>query len=151
MARHSNALRARATIIAALAIGISGSAAVAQDTGPGPWQPRRPVVNPAPEIVIVTPPSYGPMRSSIGAPIQDVSLSAAVWTGDLNLQSPADMIELRDRVWDTARRLCARLRFQHPIGMPDEFRCRRNAIANAFDQVDFAIQNYNSAAGIENP
>lgn len=150
MFRYPNALRARAVLIAAFAIGISSSAAVAQDTGTGPWQPVPPV-NAAPELVIVTPPSSGPMRSSIGAPIQDVSLSAAVWTGDLNLQSPADVLELRDRVWDTARRLCARLRFQHPIGMPDEFRCRRNAVANAFDQVGFAIQNYDGAPVIESP
>lgn len=150
MFRHPNALRERVVLIAALAIGISSSTALAQDTGVGPWQPG-PQGNASPELVIVTPPSYGPMRSSIGAPIQDVSLSAAVWTGDLNLQSPADVIELRDRVWDTARRLCARLRFQHPIGMPDEFRCRRNAIANAFDQVDYAIQNYGGGPEIENP
>ena len=149
MLLYPNAHWPRIVFIAALAVGISNSVAVAQETDvipPGPDQVTSP-----PEVVIIRPPYRGPTRSTIGAPIQDVSLSAAVRTDDLNPLSVSDWIELQHRVRDTAQRLCRRLRFQHPIGSPDEFRCTRRAIENASDQIDAALHNTGTAPGIENP
>ena len=120
----------------ALAAGILGSAAVAQES---------------PEIVIVTPPRHGPSRSSIGAPIEDVSLSATVRTDDLNFQTPEGFLELADRVRETANRLCARLRFQHPIGTPDEYRCVKAAVDDATYQIDAALRRPMVAPEIQNP
>ena len=139
----------RTIFIVAVAVGISNSTAVAQETGaaaPGPDQATSP-----PEVVVVAPPYRGPTRSTIGAPILDVSLSATVRTDDLNPLSVADWIELRHRVRDTAQRLCRRLRFQHPIGSPDEFRCTRRAIENTSDQIDAFVVNPRNAPGIESP
>jgi len=150
MLPYPNALWQRTIFIAAFAAGISNSIAVAQDNQMSSWQAGPEQVT-SPEVVIISPPPRGPTRSTIGAPIQDVSLSASVRTDDLNLQSPADMLELRNRVRETARQLCARLRFQHPIGWPDEFRCRLRATENAFDQINAAIMNYPAAPGMENP
>ena len=151
MLPYPNALLQRAVFIAALAVGTSNSMALAQETdmsspGPGPVQVTSP-----PEVVIITPPYRGPTRSTIGAPIQDVSLSATVRTDDLNPLSVGDWIELQHRVRDTAQRLCRRLRFQHPIGTPDEFRCARRAIENTSDQIDESILNNRSAPETENP
>jgi UrcA family protein len=116
-----------------------------------PPAPAPDQVTSSPDVVIVTPPYPGPRRSAIGAPIEDVSLSASVSTDGLNLQSPDGIIELQDRVRETARRLCDRLEFRYPIGVPDEYRCIRNAVENTSDQIDAAIGIHRSAPGIENP
>lgn len=150
MFRCTEALRPRALIIAALAAGICNTTAVAQENEMGP-SPAPGQVTSSPEVVIVRPPSRPPTRSTIGAPIQDVSISATVTTDDLNLQSPAGWLELRDRVRQTARQLCARMRFQHPIGTPDEFHCNRRAVEGASDQIDSALGIVRGPPDIENP
>jgi UrcA family protein len=151
MSRCPNALRPRALFMAALAVGISSSIAVAQETEIRTSEPGPDQVTSSPEVVIVTPAHPGPERSAIGAPIEDVSLSASVRTDGLNLQSPADMLAFQDRVRQTARRLCDRLQFRYPIGVPDEYRCVRKALENTSDQMDAVIRNYRSAPEIQNP
>jgi UrcA family protein len=151
MFRCPKALQRRAVFIAAFSVSISNSMAVAQDAGMRPSEPAPDQVISSPEVVIVTTVHPGPKRSAIGAAIEDVSLSANVSTDGLNLQSPADIIELRDRVWQTARRLCDRLEFQYPIGVPDEYQCIRKAVEMSSDQIDAAIGIYRSAPEIENP
>jgi UrcA family protein len=150
MFRYHNALRCVA-LIAALSAGGFGSTATAQETAISPSEPGPDQVTSSPEVVIITTPRRGPTRSTIGAPIQDVSRSAVVRTDDLNLQSPAGFIELGNRIRETARQLCARLRFENPIGVPDEFHCRRRAVENASDQIGAALLNYPGAPEIENP
>ena len=149
MFRCLKTLQWRAAFMAACAVGISSSMAMAQENGVSPAAPPPDQVASSPEVVIVVHP--GLRRSTIGAPIEDVSLSAGVDTRDLNLQSPADIVALRDRVWQTARRLCDRLTFRYPIGVPDEYRCTRNAVENTSDQIDAAIASRVGTAGIENP
>ena len=148
MFQYENALK-RVVFVAAFAAASSASMAIAQDMSSAQPGPDR--TTSSPEVVIVTPPERGPSRSTIGAPIQDVSLSATVRTDDLDLQSPAGFLELQDRIRDTARQLCARLRFQHPIGVPDEFGCRRRAMENASDQIDAALRGYPAGPEMENP
>lgn len=137
--------------VSVLAAGLSASMAVAQESeqtlsGPAPDQ-----VTSSPEVVIITNVHREPWRSTIGAPIEDVSLSANVTTNDLNLQSPGGWLELRDRIRQTARGLCARLRFQHPIGTPDEFHCVQRAVENASDETDAMLRSGRSAPATENP
>ena len=151
MFRCPKALQRRAVFIAAFAVSITSSMAVAQESGMGPSEPGPDQVTSSPEVVIVTPVHLGPRRSAIGAPIEDVSLSASVSTDGLNLQSPAGIIELRDRVWQTARRLCDRLEFRYPIGVPDGYQCIRKTVERTSDQIDAAIGNYPGAPQIENP
>jgi|SRR5579862_192902 len=150
MFRRQKSLR-RAACMAALAAGFSGSTAIAQEWGTPSMAPEPAQITSSPEVVIVTLPARGPARSTIGAPIQDVSLSAVVRTDDLDLQSPAGFIELQNRIRDTARGLCARLRFRHPIGVPDEFGCRRRAMENASYQIDAALRGYPVAPATESP
>jgi len=140
----------RAAFTVALALGISHSVAVAQTykaaTEPGPDQ-----AGSSPEIVTVTPARPGVTRSTIGAPIQDVSLSATVQTDDLSPYSIADWEVLGDRVRETARRLCDRLAFQYPIGTPDRYQCMRRAVRDTTDEIDANLRNYGSAPRMENP
>lgn len=144
-----NAFRHWAGFMAVIAAGLTASLAVAQESEMTPSGQVPDQVASSPEVVIVTVPHHGPVRSSIGAPIQDLSLSANVRTDDLNLQSPDGWLELRSRVRQTARGLCAHLRFQHPIGTPDEFGCVRRAVDNASDQIDASLRN--GALATQNP
>jgi len=126
----------RVLMMAALAASVSASVAAAQTS---------------PEIVIVTTARHGPSRSTIGAPIEDVSLSAPVRTEDLNLQTPDGFLKLADRVRQTAQRLCARLRFQHPIGTPVEYRCVQTAVDDATYEIDAALRRPVAAPEIQTP
>ena len=92
------------------------------------------------EEIIVTPQRQS--RSTIGAPIRDVTLSEFVPYDDLNLSRVSDIIALRHRVRDSARRICSRLQFENPVGTPDTARCRRDAVDNARSGVDAAIYSY---------
>lgn len=139
-----------AAFMAVFAAGLTASLALAQESEMTPSGQVPDQVVSSPEVVIVTIPHHGPARSSTGAPIQDVSLSANVRTDDLNLQSTDGWLELRSRVRQTARGLCARLRFQHPIGTPDEFRCVERAVDNTSDRIDADLRN-GSAFATQNP
>ena len=101
------------------------------------------------EEVIVNQPRLG--RSTIGAPIQQVTLSELVRYDDLNLGSVPGIVALRHRVRDTASRLCHRLAFENPIGTPDAWRCRQEAIADATPRVDAVIHNYRGTAFLQQP
>ena len=142
-----NALRRSALYISVFGVVLSASLAGAQESEMTSSGPVSDQVGSSPEVVIVTPPGRGPTRSAIGAPIQDVSLSASVRTDDLNLQSPVGWLELRDRVRQTARSLCARLRFQNPIGTPDEFHCAQRAVEKTSDRIDAVL----GVPDIQNP
>jgi UrcA family protein len=97
-----------------------------------------------PEIVTVTPPRHMPARSTIGAPIEEVSISVPVSYGDLNLHTGEGVYTLRQRVKQTAHNLCDKLSFRYPIGTPDNDGCYRRAIKYAMPQTDSAVWNYHS-------
>jgi UrcA family protein len=98
--------------------------------------------NDTPEEVTITSPPRGSTRSTIGAPIQNISMSAPVSTRDLNLHTGEGVYTLRQRVKYTARSICNRLSFRYPIGEPDTDRCYRRAIHYAMPQADSAVWNY---------
>ena len=114
-----------------------GSPAMAQDA-----RATTNYANGAPEEVTVTSPRHGPTRSTIGAPIEEVSASAAVTTRDLNLHTGEGVYTLRQRVKYTARSVCNRLSFRYPIGAPDPDTCYRHAVERTTPQADSAIWNY---------
>lgn len=71
----------------------------------------------------------------------EFSLSQRVDFGDLDLSRRADRMELRDRVHDTARNLCAEMDARLPElrGYPSEDReCVRNATREAMRDVRYA-------------
>ena len=99
--------------------------------------------NGAPEEVTIMSP-HRAARSAIGAPIEDVSMSAPVGIGDLNLHTGEGVYTMRQRVKYTAHTMCNRLAFRYPIGYPDTDRCYRRAIERAMPQADSALWNYRS-------
>lgn len=93
------------------------------------------------EEVIVRAPRHHPReRSSIGAPIETVSLSEPVRFDDLDLNSDRDVWRLQNRIHAKARALCRRLDVAHPIDVSDTPQtCYRDAVADAMDQLEAAV------------
>lgn len=96
----------------------------------------------APEEVIIRAPRYhAPQRSTIGAPIRDVAISEPVRFDDLDLNSDRDVHRLENRIRERAGNLCRRLDVTHPITVSDGGpSCYREAVADAMDQVDAAVE-----------
>lgn len=138
----------RCTVFAiTFAVGISGSIAVAQEVGVKASESDS---HPPLKVVITTTLRTEPTHTGIVTPVQQVSISASVRTDDLSRQWPADKIELQNRIRQTAHRLCDRMEFQYPVGIPDGYHCQE-AVERSSDQIDTAIQNNGSASQIENP
>lgn len=94
---------------------------------------------PPPEVsgVIVTPPKVVE-RTRYGLVSREMSLSARVPYGDLDMMTPAGIGELDRRVAEAARYLCQQLDILYPDGAPDEFQCAKRAVADARPQVILA-------------
>ncbi len=97
------------------------------------------------EEVIVRAPQYGPQRSEIGAPVENLSLSREVRFDDLDLRTSWGASALRDRVRQTALTLCQQLENQY-VTMDDSRPCYRTAYEDAMDQAETAIQNARNVA-----
>jgi UrcA family protein len=103
------------------------------DQGPGYY-------GPPPEEVIIQAPRYRPpQRSTIGAPIENVAMSRAIRFDDLDLRTSWGAHALRERIRYTARTLCNRLDFVHPISTSDSPPCYRTALEDGMAQADAAI------------
>ncbi len=147
-------------IAGAIGFALMTSTAVAQGYGYGSYNDGYGTYyGPPPEEVIVTPPYYGPSRSSIGAPYEDVSMSRPVRIDDLDLRTDWGVAALRDRIGYTARALCRRLNAMYPISAddthvswPSDTNCYDHAVDRAWVQADQAIRmarygNYPSYGG----
>ena len=97
------------------------------------------------EDVIVHAPQYGPQRSDIGAPIENVSLAREVRFDDLDLRTVWGARMLRSRVRETALNLCRQLDNQY-VTLDDNRSCYRAAYEDAMMQVDDAIRSTRVAA-----
>jgi len=91
------------------------------------------------ETVNVTVPRYHPERSPLGAPYRYVSMSKAVYTGDLNLRTRYGARELRNRISYTARNMCRKLDVMYPVTAPDSPGCYTTAMNDAMYQANRAI------------
>ncbi|HEY2035018.1 MAG TPA: UrcA family protein [Rhizomicrobium sp.] len=92
------------------------------------------------EVIVRAPHWRAQERSSIGAPIETVSLSEPVRFDDLDLNSDRDVYRLEGRIHAKARALCRRLDVAHPIDVSDTPQtCYRDAVADAMDQVEAAV------------
>lgn len=59
-------------------------------------------------------------RSTIGAPIEEVSLSLMVSYAGLDLTNPSDYAEVQKRINDTAAEACKQLDQMYPLEEPDK-------------------------------
>lgn len=92
------------------------------------------------EVIVQAPRWHQPQRSTIGAPIRDVSLSEPVRFDDLDLRSNRDVRRLEARIRERAGTLCRRLDVRYPVTVSASSRnCFRDAMADAMDQVDAAV------------
>jgi UrcA family protein len=97
------------------------------------------------EDVIVRAPHYGPQRSDIGAPIENVSLSREIRFDDLDLRTVWGARALRSRIRETALNLCRQLDTQY-VTLDDNRSCYRATYEDAMMQVDDAIRSTRVAA-----
>jgi len=129
------------TIYAALAL---GSALVATAAGAAPYGPVTPPSGMDEVITVTAPRPHERQRSSIGAPIVNVSLSREVRFDDLDLRSDRGARELRSRVRHTARALCRQLESQYLVTDDDAYPCTSSAVDGAMQQADEAIESARS-------
>jgi UrcA family protein len=126
-----------ALLAGAFAVGVALPAA-AQDYGSAPDA----YSNSSPDEVIIQAPRthhYRPQRSTIGAPIEDVGLSAPVRFDDLDLTTDWGVHKLHNRIFIAARTLCQRLDNRYPVTVSDGApSCYRQAVDDAMAQADAA-------------
>ena len=127
-------MKIRTTLLAAGAFGVlATTAAVAQDyydNGPG-------------EEVIVTAPDYYYHRpypsNQLGRPPEPTTLARSVSYSDLDLMTARGADELRIRVHDAARGICADLASRYPIRMVESESCMKNAMNTSMNRANMAI------------
>lgn len=127
-------MKIRSSMLLALGVALAATSASAQSYGP--------VAAPSGthEVVTVTAPrSHERQRSTIGAPIVNVSLSREVRFDDLDLRTSGGAHALRARVRDTARALCRQLDQQYLVTEDDTRSCITTAENDALAQADSAI------------
>jgi UrcA family protein len=76
-----------------------------------------------------------PVRSPIGFPMKDLSLTYGVSLGDLNLATKAGAAEAERRVNDAAFAACKQIGRQYPDATPNEDECARDAAKKAMVKV----------------
>lgn len=124
----------RTALLAAGALLLLGASANAQEYGYENASYSMPSEN-----VEVTVPRYAPQRSSLGAPYRLISMSKGVYVGDLDLRSRHDVRIMRDRISETARRMCRQLDVRYPITAPGSPGCYTTAMNDAMYQANIAI------------
>ena len=128
-----------AALAAASVVGVglmtSSSGAYAQEYGPPASYTTVPT-----ESVIVTAPRYRSDHNYLNVPIENVSLSQAVRTDDLDLRSWRGVRALHERVREAAYQVCGQLIDHYPVGVNSDATCYRDAVAEARPRVDAAIQ-----------
>jgi UrcA family protein len=129
----------KSVVLAALGLTLAASAASAQSYGP--------VTPPSGsnEVVTVTAPKpHQRQRSTIGAPIVNVSLSREVRFDDLDLTTPTGARELRARVRHTAKVLCDQLDQQYLTTQDDGQGCVSTATDDALEQAGVSVHDAHS-------
>jgi UrcA family protein len=90
-------------------------------------------------------------RSTIGAPIETISLSRRVSYGDLDLTKQSDVEKLGKRIRNTARLACEQLDNLYPDGslyqtIPSDQNCVNTATRKAIEEANLVIAGANQAA-----
>ena len=78
-------------------------------------------------------------KSSIGAPIKELSVRSRVSYADLDLSTPAGANALKKRVEDVAKSSCKEIKVDVPAEGSTVEKCIKDAIAGAAPQIDKAV------------
>jgi UrcA family protein len=93
------------------------------------------------EEVQVIAPYYHAESTPLNGPLEKISLSTAVRYDDLDLRTASGARELRWRVRDTARDVCAQLADAYPVYEANGTSCFKTALENAMLRADEAIRD----------
>jgi UrcA family protein len=84
-------------------------------------------------------------KSTIGAPIKELSIRSRVTFADLDLTTAAGAAALQKRVEDTAKSTCKEIKVEVPAEGSTVEKCVKDALAGAQPQVDKAIADAKAA------
>jgi UrcA family protein len=84
-------------------------------------------------------------KSTIGAPIKELSIRSRVTFADLDLTTAAGAAALQKRVEDTAKSTCKEIKVDVPAEGSSVEKCIKDALAGAQPQVDKAIADAKAA------
>jgi UrcA family protein len=84
-------------------------------------------------------------KSTIGAPIKELSIRSRVTFADLDLTTAAGAAALQKRVEDTAKSTCKEIKVDVPAEGSTVEKCVKDALAGAQPQVDKAIADAKAA------
>lgn len=79
-------------------------------------------------------------KSTIGAPIKELSIRSRVSYADLDLTKPADVATLEKRVKDTATSTCKEIKVDVPVEGWTVEKCIKEAVGGAMPQIQKAIE-----------
>jgi UrcA family protein len=133
-----------AAAVTALGLALVASSAKAQDYDNQPTAYQN---GPNEQVEVYAPRHH--QRSTIGAPIEDVSMSRPVRYDDLDLRTAWGARTLKNRIRTTAHLLCERLDAFYPISTDDSPPCYSTAVNQAMYQADATIHNARAYAGGE--
>lgn len=90
-------------------------------------------------------------RTTIGAPIEVISLSRPVSYADLDLTKQSDVKELAERIEETAKASCKQLDNMYPdsslyVPIPSDQYCVKTATSQAIDEANQVIAAANQTA-----
>lgn len=120
-------VRTTRIILAAAAVAVASSGAIAQQSG-------------VPEVKIEASRSVTRVgTSTIGAPIELVQLIRRVSYKDLDIATASGAAELQKRIRDTAQSACKQLDTLYPLDHVDTTLCVKEAVNNSTTQVQAAI------------
>lgn len=84
-------------------------------------------------------------KSTIGAPIKELSIRSRVTFADLDLTTAAGAAALQKRVEDTAKSTCKEIKVDIPAEGSSVEKCIKDALAGAQPQIDKAIADAKAA------
>ena len=84
-------------------------------------------------------------KSTIGAPIKELSIRSRVTFADLDLTTAAGAAALQKRVEDTAKSTCKEIKVDLPAEGSSVEKCVKDALAGAQPQIDKAIAEAKAA------
>ena len=135
---HRSSLNS-ALLASAIGLAFASSSAHAQNYGPPPGYQGGQYHGAPNEDAYVTAPRFRAEQTPLNAPPGKVSLSTAIRYDDIDLRTRQGAHELRLRVRDAARDMCARLYDAYPFQQATGTSCYKTALQDALLHANEAI------------
>lgn len=126
------------SVLAAASFAAAGGAR-AQDYGPQYGPPPGYANGPSEQVEVIAPRFREDSQQKLNGPLEKLSLSTAVSYSDLDLRTRDGARELRRRVYEAARDVCAELADAYPVYQLNGTHCFKEAYDNSMVRANAAI------------